>query len=296
MDAVTKAEALKKLRKVKVQVGYMDDIFDEDTLTQRYKEYDIHKHMSMAEVLWLLEQWTINYHNKALYSKSKNMVGFDEDGLSPNAFYMWQSNMIFFHAGLMIEPFLNERMPMAMVFGSIGHTLAHELMHGYDNLGHRFDGEGAVRDWWDAETKKEFRKRSKCFVEQYSRVKVPLDSNKWTLIDGNETLPENIADNAGLKVAYVAMKINIKRNKKLLKIRGLEDYSDEQLFFTECAFKRCEKLSDSFRLQQISFDIHSPTPARVNIPMQNSKEFAEAFKCPVGSPMNPKDFERCTLW
>lgn len=168
----------------------------------------------------------------------------------------------------------------------MGAVIGHEITHGFDDEGAQFDDEGNLKNWWSLSTEEHFTNRSQCFVEQYGSIN---DTRVNLLLNGRNTLGENIADNGGIREAFRAFQSS--RRDALLP--GL-NYSREQLFFisyanTWCSLTRTEKLR-----QSILYDPHSPPKYRTNIPLANYHEFSRVWNCPKESPMENK--EPCVLW
>ncbi|KAK5979703.1 Neprilysin-1 [Trichostrongylus colubriformis] len=158
-------------------------------------------------------------------------------------------------------------------------------------LGQQFDAVGNLRDWWDADVKKKFVERTKCFINQYGRIEVPGTGLK---LNGKLTQGENIADNGGVKQALKAYRKYLEQHGKEKPVEGLEEYTNEQMFFMGYATTWCGHMTKDALIDLILTDPHSPQRYRVNQVLANQPEFAEAFKCAAGTPMNPT--ERCAVW
>ncbi|KAK0427734.1 hypothetical protein QR680_010398 [Steinernema hermaphroditum] len=157
-----------------------------------------------------------------------------------------------------------------------------------------FDNEGRRRSWWDAETEHEFNKRTECIREQYSNFTIPGTGLR---VNADKTLGENIADNGGLKVAFNAYKSWLQRtfgDGEEPRIRGLHNLTNEQTFFVSYARQYCNIDTVADRIERRDYDAHAPDTFRVTGLMMNSNEFAKAFKCPIGTKMNPVN--KCEVW
>lgn len=177
-----------------------------------------------------------------------------------------------------------------MNYGAIGTVLGHELTHGFDNSGRHFDSNGNVRQWWTNETISEYTEKTDCFVKHYnSYYEVEVDD----YIDGERTLGENIADNGGLREAVVAYDKWKARHGKEPLLPGFTDLTHEQLVFLSFAHLWCESYTP-VSLKWIMQDSHCPGHVRLHGVLKNSNEFSKAWKCPVGSNMNPA--KKCRLW
>nr|XP_023027963.1 neprilysin-4-like [Leptinotarsa decemlineata] len=172
-------------------------------------------------------------------------------------------------------------------YGRIGSIIGHEITHGFDAEGRKYDANGTLTSWWTAETKAAFDERTECFVDQYNKYYVPeIDA----YVNGTKTLNENLADNGGVRQSYYSMKKMLERTGANGNTAGL---TPEQLFFIGFGTAWCSNPSVEY-LEQMKADVHAQSKWRVNGVVSNMQEFSEAFKCPVGSKMNPSN--KCRLW
>ncbi|CAK9295484.1 unnamed protein product [Gordionus sp. m RMFG-2023] len=156
-------------------------------------------------------------------------------------------------------------------------------------LRRQFDVDGHLKQWWKNDSIQNFKKKIPCFQDQYSSIAI-LGSN----INGNRTLDENLADNGGLKLAYMAYKSSNPKNfSDAFKLPGVNLTSD-QLFFISFAQTFCATQTKKYNDFLILTDEHSRPKARIIGTVSNFVEFSKAFQCPADSPMNPKI--KCTLW
>ncbi|DBA05274.1 TPA: hypothetical protein N0F65_007436 [Lagenidium giganteum] len=216
-----------------------------------------------------------------------------------NAYYNPSGNQIVFPAGILQPPFFDSQRHSAQNFGAIGSIIGHELTHGFDDQGRYFDGDGNMVSWWSNETEREFKQRSQCLVDQYGNFTVTgLQGKSLGRVNGIFTLGENIADNGGVKLSYKAWqnytRTNTNTTGSQATTTSLSSNEAQQLFFLSFAQAFCSKVSDAAMAQRLATDPHSPEQARVNGVMQNNKDFASAFQCAPGSPMNPT--QKCELW
>ena len=207
-----------------------------------------------------------------------------------NAYYRAQENSIEFPLSIIEAMQLHESKPMYLNFGDIGWVVGHEIIHGFDNMGKHFDGDGEYRSWWTNTTNALYEEKTQCFAQQYANYDLPESDET---INGNLTLGENIADNGGLKEAYRAYQMYIEGKPTEPTLPGLE-YTAEQLFFIQSASFFCGKYRKEITEYELKTDGHSPNMYRVIGSMSNSKEFAETFQCKANSPMNPID--KCQIW
>lgn len=200
-------------------------------------------------------------------------------------------NQIHLFAGMLRPPFFNPDYPLAMNYGGIGSVMAHELAHGFGHAGRFFDAMGAYEDLWSRSTNRAFDQRAQCLTRQYARYETAPGLR--FKVNGKRTLEENQADGNGLRLAYDAY-------QKVAEAQpdngGLGDLTADQLFFVSYAQNFCEAV----RPQRVgyyasrSWSRYAPHKYRVNGPVSNSPEFAAAFQCTLGKPMNPS--KKCEIW
>lgn len=206
-------------------------------------------------------------------------------------------NEIVFPAGILQPPFFNAKAPEYLNYGAIGSVVGHELTHAFDNNGRSYDADGKLRDWWTDKTSAEFDKRAQCFVEQYEKYSIKGPDGKDHNVNGKLTLGENLADNGGAARAWDAWNLKIKekgQNDADFDLPGLSKWSHNQLFWVGFAQVWCGRVRTETAVSRIRNDPHSPPMFRVAGTVENSKNFAEAFKCKPDSPMNPTN--KCLLW
>ncbi|XP_025157578.1 neprilysin-11 isoform X2 [Harpegnathos saltator] len=179
---------------------------------------------------------------------------------------------------------------LALNYGAIGSILGHELTHGFDNSGRHYDSDGNVRQWWSNETITEYTERTRCFIDHYNTY---YEDEVDDYIDGKLTLDENIADNGGLREAVIAYKRWKARHGREPLLPGFTELTHEQLFFLGYAHLWCESYTAT-SLKWMLEDSHCPGHVRLQAVLRNSKEFSDAWKCPVGSNMNPQ--KKCHIW
>ncbi|XP_028401827.1 neprilysin-4-like [Dendronephthya gigantea] len=210
-----------------------------------------------------------------------------------NAFYVITKNEVVIPAGILQPPFFySDVIPRSISYGAIGHVLGHELTHGFDDTGRKFNNAGELignGTGWSKVSIKRFEEKAKCLVKQFGKYKV---LNKFH-VDGKETLGENMADGGGIKMAYRAYLDWIKEHGEEEVLPEL-DKTSQQLFFIGYAQKECTKTTSTSEFISVTEDVHAPTKFRVLGTLANMKEFSEAFNCPLGSTMNPTD--KCDVW
>jgi putative endopeptidase len=223
-------------------------------------------------------------------SKIGKPLDRNEWGMTPptvNAYYSPSRNEIVFPAGILQKPFFNKQADDAINFGGIGIVIGHELTHGFDDQGRKFDPQGNLRDWWTAQDGTEFEKRASCVADEYSSF-VAVDDLK---LNGRLTLGENTADNGGARIALMALE-KMMADSPAAQSSG--KYTPQQRFFLGFGRAWCEKRRPEFSRMLVSVDPHSPGKYRVNGVVQNMPEFQKAFNCKGGQPMVREN--ACRVW
>jgi len=211
-------------------------------------------------------------------------------GMTPptvNAYYNASYNEIVFPAGILQPPFFNQNADDAINYGAIGAVIGHEITHGFDDGGSQYDAEGNLKMWWTPEDRKKFEERADCVINQFGGYKIQEGLN----INGKLTLGENIADLGGLAMAYVAYQKSLEGKTKPANIDG---FTPEQRFFLGYAQIWAAKSTEAFERNQVLTDSHSNARYRVNGPLSNLPQFAQAFSCKQGDKMVRENF--CKIW
>jgi putative endopeptidase len=204
-----------------------------------------------------------------------------------NAYYHPLRNEIVFPAGILQAPFFYPDADEAVNYGGIGTVIGHEITHGFDDSGSRFDAQGHFRNWWSDEDRAEFERRAQVVVEQFNAYTVDGDLH----VNGQLTLGENIADLGGVAIALDALHDAIGDDRLL--IDGLTQ--EQRFFLAYAAIWRTNDTPEYARLQ-VQTDPHAPARYRVNGPLSNIPELAEAFDIPDGSPMTRAREARAKVW
>jgi putative endopeptidase len=277
MDAATKDRALKKLQQMVFQIGYPNK-WREYTFKVDAKSYGANS-LAAAE-----------FEHQRQLNKIGKPVDRDEWFMSPptvNAYYEPALNTMVFPAGILQPPFFNADAPVHVNLGSMGMVVGHELTHGFDDEGSQYDGDGNLKSWWEPAVRKKFEEKTACVVNQYEAYEVLPGVH----LNGKLTLGENIADIAGMKLAYQAAQAFHQGAKESIVAEG---FDEDQQFFLSSAQMWCANARDEALRDRVVWDPHSWARYRVNGPMSNLPEFAKAFSCPAGSKMAPK--KPCTVW
>ena len=277
MSDATKKNALEKLHALVNKIGYPDKWRDYGPVAIR--PGDFYGNVMRAQL----------FESRRDLNKIGKPVDRSEWFMTPpsvNAYYNPQANDINFAAGILQPPLFDPKMDDAPNYGNTGGTIGHELTHGFDDEGRKYDAKGNLRDWWTPADAAAYEERAKCVADQFSQYTI-VDDMK---INGQLTNGEDIADLGGLILAWRAWKTETK-DKKLEPIEGL---APEQRFFVGNAQWACgSERPESLRVKALT-DPHSPNRYRVNGLMANMPEFAAAFSCKPGQPMSPE--KRCRVW
>lgn len=291
MDQKTKKRAVAKAEAIKHYVGYPEELFNDDLIREYYEGMTVDEDSLLKTEI----ATTIFYQNKYLkkFYEPYNKTDWKNKAYptTVNAFYNQEENSIEIPTGIIHEPFFDSKRPNYLNYGSLGWIIGHEIIHGFDDQGRQYDKEGNLLDWWEPAANETFHEKAKCFIEQYANY--THEKINMTL-NGINTQGENIADNGGLKMSYLAyLKSQQKAKKKEPQLPGL-NYTPQQLFWISAANTWCEKARPEIEKLQVMNGYHSPQYYRVLVPMINSAHFSKDFHCPIGSPMNPK-YGKCHL-
>ncbi|XP_058792667.1 endothelin-converting enzyme homolog isoform X2 [Phymastichus coffea] len=291
MDQSTKLATLEKNRRMKSLIGYPYWLFEDGTLDEYYDGINMTEDTYFNNMVQVIRLSNLN----TLYEMDTNETDYDDEGYWPlepmevNALHTFQENKIAIPIGILQFPFYGLGLE-ALNYGAIGTILGHELTHGFDNSGRRFDSLGNLKQWWSNETISKYTDKTTCFIEQYNDYYVPEVAAH---IDGELTLGENIADNGGLREAYNAYQLWKKKHGNEPLLSGFGDLTHEQLFFLGYAHMWCESYT-TIGLRWMLEDPHCPGHVRLTMVLRNSEDFSKTWKCPTGSKMNPK--KKCQLW
>lgn len=281
MSDETKKQAKVKLQAIRNKIGYPDVYRDYSSVI-----------IKPNDLLGNIERAT-EFESKRDIAKIDKPLDRKEWGMTPptvNAYYNGSYNEIVFPAGILQPPFFDKNMDDAVNFGGIGLVIGHELTHGFDDQGRKYDPQGNLRDWWTEQDGKEFEKRVSCIADEYSNF-VAVDNTK---LNGRLTLGENTADNGGARIALAALEHMIADDKSGKESQSIDGYTPEQRFFLGFARVWCEKQRPEFLRMQVSTNPHSPGMYRVNGVVENMPEFQKAWNCKAGQPMVAEN--SCHVW
>ncbi|XP_034989036.2 endothelin-converting enzyme 2 [Zootoca vivipara] len=286
MDEKTKQAAKEKADSIYDMIGFPEFILDDKELDDVYDGYEVSEDSFFQNMLNFY-----NFSARFMADQLRKPPNRDQWSMTPqtvNAYYLPTKNGIVFPAGILQAPFYAHNHPKALNFGGIGVVMGHELTHAFDDQGREYDKEGNLRPWWQNSSLEAFKNRTACMTEQYSKYLVNGEH-----VNGKQTLGENIADNGGLKAAYNAYKVWLKKNGEEKRLPSV-DLTSHQLFFLGFAQVWCSVRTPESSHEGLVTDPHSPDKFRVIGTLSNSRDFVEHFDCPVGSLMNPG--KHCEVW
>ena len=281
MTPDTKKQAKVKLQAIRNKIGYPDQWRDYTKLT--VMRGDLLGNFFRAN----------DFESKRDIAKISKPLDRKEWGMTPptvNAYYSGSYNEIVFPAGILQPPFFDKKMDDAVNFGGIGLVIGHELTHGFDDQGRKYDPQGNLRDWWTEQDGKEFEKRVSCIADEYSGF-TAVDDLK---LNGRLTLGENTADNGGARISYNALEHVIAEDKTGKAEKPIDGFTPEQRFFLGFARVWCEKQRPEFARMRVSVDPHSPGKYRVDGVVENMPEFQKAWGCKTGQHMVAEN--ACRVW
>jgi predicted metalloendopeptidase len=279
MTPDTKRKAHEKLALFTTKIGYPDKWRDWSTLEIRRDDL-IGNEMRAAAVQ---------------FERGVNKLGGPIDRtewlMTPqtiNAYYYPPKNEIVFPAAILQPPFFDVTVDDAMNYGAIGAVIGHEVSHGFDDQGRLYDGHGNLQDWWAAADNEEFKRRTTAFGAQYA-ASTPLPDMH---IKPDLTMGENIADLAGVAMAYRAYKLSLQGKQAPV----IDGYTGDQRFFIGWAQGWARKYRDDDLRRRLLTDPHSPSEYRTNVIVANLPEFYRAFDVKPGDKMYRAPADRVKIW
>jgi len=285
MSDATKLEAKAKLDTIRQKIGYPENWRD-------YSKLEVKRDDSLGNI-----ERNVAFERSRNLAKLGKPVDEKEWGMTPptvNAYYNPPQNDINFPAGILQPPFFDNNLDPAVNFGGIGVVIGHEMTHGFDDQGSKYDKSGNVRTWFTPEDLAKFKERTECVASEYDGFNVAPGQN----LNGHLTLGENTADNGGTRIAFMALQDTIaKQGAAALPgyVDGKRDgYSPEQRFFIGFGQVWCQNQTEQSARVLAKTDPHSSGEWRVKGTVQNFDEFGKAFGCKVGQPMMPTN--TCRVW
>jgi putative endopeptidase len=284
MSEGTKKKALEKLQYIRSQkIAYPDKPKD-------YRAAKVTRNDMIGNV------WRLNAleskHDLAKIGKPVDLTEWGMSAPTVNAYYDPQFSEVVFPAGMLQPPMFSADYDDARNFGAVGRVAGHELSHGFDDEGRKFDKDGNLTDWWTEEDGRKFDERASCVEKQYGEYVALTDPKTGEVVklNGKLTLGENIADVGGVRMAYLAYRAATK-GKGEDKVEG---FTPDQRFFLSYAGSRCENLTDQTARLLAQTDPHSPGKYRLIGAVSNMPEFWAAFGCKKGQPMVREN--ACKIW
>ncbi len=279
MSRETKEAAQKKLKTLRVKIGYPDvfpdfsawqvtsDVYYENLRSARYFEWQ--RQLNKINKPVDLNEWLMHAHEV-------------------NAYFSRERNEIVFPAGILQPPFFHPEADRAVNYGAIGSVIGHEIIHAFDDQGRKFDEHGHLRDWWAKEDEEKFNVLAKRLVEQYDNYYPFPDAH----INGEFTLGENIADLGGVVVSFEALKLALQEKPE----GRIDNLTPEQRFFYSFAASEKGKTREEKGRLALIIDPHSPSKYRVNGVVTNLTEFYDAFNVKEGEGLYQPAEKRIQIW
>ena len=281
MSDDTKAKAHEKLAAFTVKIGYPNKWKDYSALTVDPKK-------SYWENVVAANRW----ETADIMSEVGKPVDREKWLMPPqmvNAYYMPTTNEICFPAAILQPPFYNPNADDAVNYGAIGVVIAHEMTHGFDDQGSQFDKVGNMKDWWTAEDRAAFEKKTNILVEQFNAIEIL----PGLFADGKFSLGENIADQGGLRLAYTGLVDYAWAEGRPEDIDG---FTGEQRFYIGYATLWAQNITDQEKERLTKVDVHSLGRNRVNATLRNIQSFYDAFDITEENAMFMPEAERVTIW
>ncbi len=283
MSPDTKRQAIVKLKGIEDKIGY----------PSHWRDY--------SSVKVVRDSWLNNVAQSSSFeferwvSKIGRPVDRSEWTMTPptiNAYYDPQLNTINFPAGILQPPFFDPTKDDAVNFGAIGMVIGHEIIHGFDDQGRKFDAHGNLRDWWTAEDAKQYDERGKCISDEYTQ-EVP-EAGEGVKQNGLLTQGEDTADNGGIHLALAALEASLKQQGKSLDDKGADGWTYRQRFFLSYANSWCSNIRPQIARVIVTTDPHSLPIFRIDNVVSNMPEFEQAFSCKAGQKMVRAN--ACRVW
>ena len=278
MSDETRKKALEKFSKFRAKIGYPSKFID-------YSELKIKPDDFLGNII------------RANTFESHRMIGrigkpvdrelWEMTPPTVNAYFSPTDNEIVFPAGILQPPFFDPELDDAVNYGATGGTIAHEITHGFDDEGRRFDAEGNLTEWWTKEDEREFMKRA----EQVSKLYSAQEVLPGLYVNGDLTLGENIADLGGVSIAYEALQRKLSRNPEMRK--KIDGFTPEQRFYLGWAQSWREKDTEELLRWIVSSNPHSPSTIRAEVPVVTHEDFEKTFGLPAN---NEGRFKKISVW
>jgi putative endopeptidase len=283
MSPETKQQAVVKLKGIEDKIGY----------PKRWRDYSSVQITRDSYLSNVSQASSFEFERWA--AKVGKPVDRSEWTMTPptiNAYYDPQLNTINFPAGILQPPFFDPAKDDAVNYGAIGMVIGHEIIHGFDDQGRKFDAHGNLRDWWTANDGKQYDERGKCISDEYTQD-VP-EAGAGVRQNGLLTQGEDTADNGGIRLALYALETTLKQQGKALDDKGPDGWTYRQRFFLSFAYSWCANIRPEIARLAVTTDPHSLPVFRIDNVLSNFAEFQQAFGCKAGQRMVRAN--ACRVW
>ena len=281
MTEPTRAKALEKFARFTQKIGYPAKFRDYSAIRLDRGDYVGNQRRASA----------FEEHRETI--RVGHAVDRTEWGMTPptiNAYYSPSMNEIVFPAGILQPPFFDANMDEAVNYGAIGVVIGHEITHGYDDQGRKYDANGNLNNWWTDDDAKQFEARTQKVVDEYNAFE-PLPGLH---VNGKLTLGENLADIGGISIAYDALERYLATNPQQRKL--IDGFTPEQRFFISFSQIWRTNARDAEVRRLVTVDPHSPGQFRAVGPIVNFQAFFDAFNIQPGTPMWRAPELRASIW
>ena len=283
MSDETKAKATDKLDNFYIMVGYPNEWQDYSALTIDPKKTLVDNYIAISE-------YTTEYDVATKLNKPVNPNEWFMTPQTINAYYNPKTNGITIPAAILQPPFFDPNADAAANYGGIGCVIGHEMTHGFDDQGRKYDKHGTLTNWWTDSDNQEFEKRAKVMEEFFSKQEViPGDTVK---VNGRLTLGENIADHGGIRVSFLAFQNLMKKNP----LPNKDGFTPEQRFFLNYGYIWAGKITDEEARYRLKNDVHSPMDLRVNGQLPHQQSWYDAFGITKGDKLYLEVSDRADIW
>jgi len=279
MSEATRKQAIVKLDAFLNKIGYPDKWRDYSALNVDRSSYQTNRFR------------VSKFNEDRDWAKVGKPVDRMEWGMTPptvNAYYNPQNNEIVFPAGILQPPYFDPTADDALNYGGMGSVIGHEMTHGFDDQGSKYDPNGNLANWWSEADLKAFKERAGCIVDQFNGFEVEKGLNE----NGSLVQGESIADLGGLVVAYAAFQKAMEGKPRV----NIDGFTPEQRFFLGYARGWATNIRPELARVLVLQDPHPLSKFRVNGPLSNMPQFAQAFQCKDGDPMVRPEKDRCVIW
>lgn len=283
MSQETREKALEKLSAMKLKIGYPEEEEWDD-----YSDLKVDERLSYFENMWNIAAHENDEFVRKTVNQPVDRKLWDMNAHTINACYNLVNNDITFPAGILQSPFFCADEDDAYNFGAIGAIIGHEMTHGFDDQGRRFDAMGNLNSWWKKEDEERFQDRSEVMIRYFDGMEVIAGAK----VNGRQTLGENLGDNGGLNIAWDAFKLSMK--EKPLPIK--DGFTAEQRFFLAFALNYAGSMREETLINSVKADVHAPARLRVNGALPHIEGWYEAFHIKQGDRLWLDPEERVRLW